>query len=268
MHSAGGYIIHQFLDYTANQRTDMWGGSVENRCRLGLEILKAMVEVWGPNRVGIKISPCGGYNDIGYVPSACLRCYAWTSLTCVHASMPLPDTIHTFTHYITQICTLKLAYVQFVRHNPRFEVTVPVAVNGTVQKVRRATPHDVLAVYAGIIKPHASLLESRTEEMLRGPAMPKPEYDALNPSPTRVFVNCGLIPEEADRLIAEGIVDAAAFAVLWICNPDLQKRAERGLSLNKVVDPVTFYMAPEGKDLSYGYTDYPFADLGDESLRL
>ncbi|EKM59736.1 uncharacterized protein PHACADRAFT_170334 [Phanerochaete carnosa HHB-10118-sp] len=209
LHSAGGYIIHQFLDYTSNQRTDIWGGSVENRCRLGLEVLKAMVDVWGPARIGIKISPCGGYNDVG---------------------MSLPDTIHTFIHYITQICAMKLAYVQLVRHNPLFEATVPASVNGTVQKIRRSTPHDVLA------------------------------YERRNPTATRVFVNGGLTLDEAEGLIAEGVVDAAVFAVLWICNPDLQKRAERGLPLNKVVDPVTFYTAPEGEGLSYGYTDYPFAN--------
>lgn len=65
MHSANGYLVQQFLDNTANQRTDEWGGSVENRTRLGLEIIKVLVEIWGPARVGIKINPCGGYNDVG-----------------------------------------------------------------------------------------------------------------------------------------------------------------------------------------------------------
>ncbi|GJE84577.1 alkene reductase [Phanerochaete sordida] len=240
LHSASGYLIHQFLDHTANQRTDMWGGSVENRCRLGLEVLKAMIDVWGPARVGIKISPCGGYNDVG---------------------MPLPDTLHTYTYYLTQLGTLKPAYIQLVRHNPRFEATVPVDIGGTVQRVPRATPHDVLAVYAGIVRTRAAhLARGRTEAQLRGPAMPAPAADARNPSPTRVFVNGGLTPAEADALIAEDVVDGAAFATLWICNPDLQRRAERGLPLGKIVDYVTLYAAPEGKDLSYGYTDYPFAD--------
>lgn len=45
----------------------MWGGSTENRARFVLEVIKAMVEVWGPARVGIKFSPSGGYNDVGYV---------------------------------------------------------------------------------------------------------------------------------------------------------------------------------------------------------
>ena len=39
----------------------MWGGSPENRCRFGIEVIKALIDVWGPGRVGIKLSPSGGY---------------------------------------------------------------------------------------------------------------------------------------------------------------------------------------------------------------
>ena len=63
---ANGYLIAQFLDSTANQRTDKWGGSVENRSRFGLEVLKELTKVFGSD-VGIKISPAGGFNDVGYV---------------------------------------------------------------------------------------------------------------------------------------------------------------------------------------------------------
>jgi 2,4-dienoyl-CoA reductase-like NADH-dependent reductase (Old Yellow Enzyme family) len=59
--------VNQFLDTGANKRTDQWGGSVENRCRFGLEAIKVLIEVWGAGRVGIKMNPCGGYNDVGYV---------------------------------------------------------------------------------------------------------------------------------------------------------------------------------------------------------
>lgn len=57
--------MHQFLDSTSNVRTDAYGGSVENRCRFGLEVLKELVDVWGPGRVAVKLSPAGGYNDMG-----------------------------------------------------------------------------------------------------------------------------------------------------------------------------------------------------------
>jgi len=53
------------LDSSANKRTDEWGGSIENRSRFGLEILKAVTEVFGPGRVGVKLTPAGGYNDVG-----------------------------------------------------------------------------------------------------------------------------------------------------------------------------------------------------------
>lgn len=66
VHGASGYLITQFLDSTSNLRTDQWGGSVENRSRFGLEVLKVLIEVFGPD-VGLKLSPAGGYNDVGYV---------------------------------------------------------------------------------------------------------------------------------------------------------------------------------------------------------
>lgn len=67
VHGSNGYIIHQFLDNTSNKRTDQWGGSVENRARFGLEVLKAVTEVFGGD-VAIKLGPAGGYNDMGCVP--------------------------------------------------------------------------------------------------------------------------------------------------------------------------------------------------------
>ncbi len=65
VHSANGYIINQFLDSTANKRTDQWGGSVENRARFVLETLKAVKESFGDD-VALKLNPTGGYNDMGY----------------------------------------------------------------------------------------------------------------------------------------------------------------------------------------------------------
>lgn len=65
VHAANGYLVHQFLDTTSNVRTDAYGGSVENRCRFGLEALDALISVYGADKVGIKINPAGGYNDVG-----------------------------------------------------------------------------------------------------------------------------------------------------------------------------------------------------------
>lgn len=57
IHGANGYLIDQFLQDCANKRTDAYGGSVENRARLMLEVTDACIEVWGAGRVGMHISP-------------------------------------------------------------------------------------------------------------------------------------------------------------------------------------------------------------------
>lgn len=57
LHGAFGYLIDQFLQDGSNQRTDNYGGSVENRARFLLEVVEAVTSVWGGNRVGIKLSP-------------------------------------------------------------------------------------------------------------------------------------------------------------------------------------------------------------------
>lgn len=64
IHGANGYLIDQFLRDGANRRTDRYGGSVENRLRFPLEVVDAVVDVWGADRVGIRISPLGGFNDM------------------------------------------------------------------------------------------------------------------------------------------------------------------------------------------------------------
>jgi len=57
IHGANGYLIDQFLQDNSNMRTDAYGGSIENRARLMLEVTDACVEVWGAGRVGMHISP-------------------------------------------------------------------------------------------------------------------------------------------------------------------------------------------------------------------
>jgi N-ethylmaleimide reductase len=57
IHSANGYLLDQFLRDGANQRIDEYGGSIENRMRFPLQVVDAVVAVWGPERVGIRISP-------------------------------------------------------------------------------------------------------------------------------------------------------------------------------------------------------------------
>lgn len=57
VHSANSYLLDQFLRDSTNHRTDHYGGSIENRARLTLEVTKAIVDIWGSKRVGIRLSP-------------------------------------------------------------------------------------------------------------------------------------------------------------------------------------------------------------------
>lgn len=65
VHGANGYLLDQFLQTSTNQRTDQYGGSVENRARLMLEVTDAVTEVWGPGRVGVHLSPRADLHDMG-----------------------------------------------------------------------------------------------------------------------------------------------------------------------------------------------------------
>ncbi|EDR03726.1 uncharacterized protein LACBIDRAFT_174716 [Laccaria bicolor S238N-H82] len=121
LHGANGYLITQFLDSTANNRTDKWGGSIENRSRFGLEVLKALVDVFGRN-VALKLSPSGGYNDVG---------------------MPLQETLDTYRYFITEADKLNLSYITLVRYVPHTDH------HG---ERKRGIPHDVLESYRTYIK--------------------------------------------------------------------------------------------------------------------
>lgn len=65
LHAANGYLIDQFLQSSTNLRDDQYGGSVENRARLLLEVVDALIEVWGAGRVGVHLAPRGDEHDMG-----------------------------------------------------------------------------------------------------------------------------------------------------------------------------------------------------------
>jgi len=64
IHSANGYLLDQFLQDGSNRRTDAYGGSIENRARFLMEVTKAVVSVWGPGRVAVRIGPSGTFNEM------------------------------------------------------------------------------------------------------------------------------------------------------------------------------------------------------------
>lgn len=65
IHGANGYLLDQFLQDKTNHRTDAYGGPIENRARLMLEVADAVISVWGADRVGIHLAPRGDAHDMG-----------------------------------------------------------------------------------------------------------------------------------------------------------------------------------------------------------
>ncbi len=92
IHNANGYLLDQFLRDGTNRRTDSYGGSVENRARLTLEVTRAVVDVWGADRVGIRLSPGGVFND-----------------------MKDSDPLKIFSHVLTELTPLDLAYAHITQ---------------------------------------------------------------------------------------------------------------------------------------------------------
>jgi N-ethylmaleimide reductase len=88
LHGANGYLLDQFLRDGANQRTDAYGGSIRNRARFPLEVTEAVVAVWGPDRVGYKVSPNSAFN-----------------------TMSDSDPIATFSYFADELSRLKLLYL-------------------------------------------------------------------------------------------------------------------------------------------------------------
>lgn len=101
IHNANGYLPMQFLESHSNKRMDEWGGSIENRMRFSLACIAKMREHFPHNRIGVKIAPCGGYNDMGEMD--------------VHGN-PCPEAAKaTYGPFCAVLNTLGLAYVQVMR---------------------------------------------------------------------------------------------------------------------------------------------------------
>jgi len=91
VHGANGYLLDQFLQDGSNRRTDAYGGSIENRARLFLEVVDAAIGVWGKQRAGVRLSPYGTFND-----------------------MQDSDPVTLFSHVLAQLAARGIAYVHLI----------------------------------------------------------------------------------------------------------------------------------------------------------
>jgi len=191
IHGANGYLLEQFLQSRSNQRTDQYGGSIENRARLLLEITQAAIDVWGPGRVGVRLSPYGIANGSGE-----------------------PDPMPLYTHVVQALNPMGLAYLHFIE--PRSSGAGRAEVNWTNV-------------------PSAMVLF-------------RPIWKGV------LIAAGGFTGEAAEAAIAQGHADAVAFGRIFISNPDLPRRLQRGFPLTPY-NRKTFYGGEEA-----GYTDYPEHD--------
>jgi N-ethylmaleimide reductase len=182
IHGANGYLLDQFAKDGANKRNDAYGGSIENRARLMLEVSKVVAAEAGAERTGIRISPVTPSNDIS-------------------DSDPQP----LFDHIVDRLNALKLVYLHVVE--------------GATGGPRDIAPFDYRSL----------------RRRFKGAYVANNGYDF----------------ELANKVLEANEADLIAFGKLYIANPDLVERLQRGAPLN-TPDKATFYGGS-----AKGYTDYP-----------
>jgi len=113
LHGANGYLLEQFIRPNSNRRIDGYGGSIENRARFVLEIVYAVNGAIGKERVGIRLSPFGVFNDMPFY-EAMESDYCWLA---------------------SQLTISGLAYIHLVDHSPMGAPPVPDSMKATFRKV-------------------------------------------------------------------------------------------------------------------------------------
>lgn len=117
LHGANGYLLEQFIRPNTNQRTDGYGGPIEKRARFVLELAEATIAAIGKDKVGIRLSPFGVFND-----------------------MPLYDSMEVdYTYLAQRLNTLELLYIHLVDHSPMGAPPVPDSIKATFRKLFKRT---------------------------------------------------------------------------------------------------------------------------------
>jgi N-ethylmaleimide reductase len=113
LHGANGYLLEQFIRPNSNQRTDQYGGSIENRARFVLEVVEAVIKAIGKDKVGIRLSPFGVFND-----------------------MPnYPEMASDYGYLAQQLNDRQLAYVHLVDHSAMGAPPVPASIKSTFREI-------------------------------------------------------------------------------------------------------------------------------------
>ena len=117
LHGANGYLLEQFIRPNTNQRADGYGGPIGKRARFVLEVAEATIAAIGKDKVGIRLSPFGVFND-----------------------MPLYDSMEADYSYLAQrLNALELLYIHLVDHSPMGAPPVPDSIKATFRKLFRRT---------------------------------------------------------------------------------------------------------------------------------
>jgi N-ethylmaleimide reductase len=112
LHGANGYLLEQFLSPVSNRRNDVYGGSIENRCRFVLETVEASAQAIGKDRIGIRLSPYGVASDMPHYPE-------------------IDDT---YKYLSEQINRMKILYIHIADHSSMGAPQVPAEIKKAIRE--------------------------------------------------------------------------------------------------------------------------------------